>query len=330
MPDPVVRIHVENDPKGPAALRLTQEQFNRAFAKNPDLRHRISVSFNDDPTQMTQRIAGADVLFACRKAPITEAQKASPKLRWVQVIFAGVDGYLESVPPEITLTNASGVHGRKGAEFILTSVLMLNYQIPRFVTAKQRREWVPIFGGTLAGKTVTLLGVGAIGKAAAELLRPFRVTLIGVTRSGSSQPELDRCIGVADLDSILPVTNILVSTLPLTSETKTLVDRRRLNLLPNGAGVVVVGRADVFDYLALAERLRSDNLSGAVLDVFPLEPVPAESPLWECPRLIMTPHCSLDDHGTYIDDCLAIFVDNLARYLSGAPLRNVVDRKLGY
>jgi phosphoglycerate dehydrogenase-like enzyme len=326
----LLRIHVENDPDGPAALNLTEGQFDHALQRSPALRGQTTVTFNDDPTQMAQRIAGAEVLFTCRKVSISEAQRASPELRWVQVISAGVDGYIDHLPKDVILTNASGVQGRKGAEFILTSVLMLNYQIPGFVTAKERKEWAPVFGSTLADKTITILGVGAIGKSAAELLRPFHVALIGVTRGGRSDASLDRSISVADLDSVLPSTDILVSTLPLTAETRYLIDRRRLNLLPDGAAVVVVGRADVFDYRALVDRLKSGSLSGAVLDVFPLEPVPPESELWTCPRLIMTPHCSLDDHGTYIDSCLEIFIDNLARHLSSTPLRNVVDRKLGY
>jgi len=94
--------------------------------------------------------------------------------------------------------------------------------------------------------------------------------------------------------------------------------------------VVVVGRAAVFDYDALADGLADGRLGGAVLDVFPQEPLPAESRLWSCPRLIMTPHCSLDDHAVYLDGCLDIFVDNLRRFCAGEPLVNVVEAARGY
>ncbi len=163
-----------------------------------------------------------------------------------------------------------------------------------------------------------------------KALRPFGCRLIGVTRSGRADADLDRCVGLDELDSVLAQADILVSTLPLTPETRNLIDRRRMDLLPRGAGVVIVGRALVFDFTALLDRLDDGSLGGAVLDVYPVEPVPDGDRLWTTPRLIMTPHCSVDDHSTYLDGCISIFVDNLERYLAGAVLKNVVDPTLGY
>jgi phosphoglycerate dehydrogenase-like enzyme len=118
--------------------------------------------------------------------------------------------------------------------------------------------------------------------------------------------------------------------LPLTGETAGLIDRRRLDLLPGHAGVAIVGRAKVFDCDALVAKLHEGTLGGAVLDVFPEEPLPRESPFWSVPNLVMTPHCSVDDHSVYMDRCAGIFADNLERYLAGAPLRNVVEPDRGY
>jgi phosphoglycerate dehydrogenase-like enzyme len=134
----------------------------------------------------------------------------------------------------------------------------------------------------------------------------------------------------AELDPVLPGTDFLVSSLPLTKETEAAIDRRRLDLLPRHAGVAIVGRAKVFDCEALLGKLSDESLGGAVLDVFPEEPLPPESPVWTAPNLIITPHCSVDDHAVYMDRCVAIFADNLGRYLAGTPLRNVVDPERGY
>ncbi|WP_251976367.1 NAD(P)-dependent oxidoreductase [Salinicola avicenniae] len=118
--------------------------------------------------------------------------------------------------------------------------------------------------------------------------------------------------------------------MPSTPDTRGLMSRERLARLPQGAGVVNVGRADVFDDVALREGLADGHLGGAVLDVFPIEPLPAAHPLWETPRLIMTPHCSLDDHDNYMRRCVDIFLDNLGRYRRGDVLNNRVDLGLGY
>lgn len=290
----------------------------------------IDVTANDIPKLMPARVVGADVLLACRKLSIREAKAASEALAWTQVITAGVETYLPDLPEGVLLTNASGVHAEKGAEFILAAVLMLNYRIPQFISDMKDYIWRPVFGGSVAGKTVTLLGVGGIGRAAVPLLLARGIKVVGVTRSGKADVSISESRAVRELDTLLPRTDVLVSTLPLTAETTGLVDRRRLACLPHGAGVVVVGRAGVFDYAALADRLRSGVLGGAVLDVFLEEPLPPDSPLWNCPRLVITPHCSLDDHTSYIDRCLDIFCENLFRFRAGEPLRNVVDPVRGY
>jgi phosphoglycerate dehydrogenase-like enzyme len=325
-----LKIHIENDPDAPPALRISATRLQARLGQLPDFAGDIEITTNDTPALMPARIDGADVLLACRKLSIREAKAASAALAWTQLITAGVESYLPDLPKGVLLTNASGVHADKGAEFILTAVLMLNYNIPQFISDKQDRNWRPVFGGTVAGKVVTLLGVGGIGRAAARLLLAHGVSVVGVTRSGTTDVAVSESRAVTELDAILPRTDVLVSTLPLTAETAGLVDGRRLALLPRGAGIVVVGRARVFDYAALAERLRSGELGGAVLEVFPEEPVPLDSELWTCPRLVITPHCSLDDHTSYIDRCLDIFCDNVFRFRSGAPLRNLIDPARGY
>lgn len=320
-----MHIHIEN---GPAPLTLSAEVLRQRL-KAEGL-ERLTVSENHDPEMFEQAVAPADILFLCRKVDLTAARRAAATLRWVQVISAGVEAYLPTLPEGVELTNASGIHGGKGGEFILAAAMMLNFQIPKFIADKGERRWAPVYGGPIAGKRVTLMGVGGVGSVAARLLRQHGAQVTGVTRSGTTPVELDRCLPVGRLDEVLAETEILISTLPLTPETDGLVDARRLAALPIGAGIVNVGRAGVFDYDALAAGLKSGALGGAVLDVFPKEPLPKEDPLWNCPNLIMTPHCSVDDHTGYIDGCLDIFIKNLRRWRDGQPLHNRVDPDRGY
>jgi phosphoglycerate dehydrogenase-like enzyme len=325
-------VLVANDPEASPALCITAPALSAAIAQRIGATPAIDIHVNDDPAHFEAVIVecAPTALFAARAVDLRRAQALAPGLRWVQATSAGVEKHLATLPRGMTLTNASGVHAEKGAEFILAAALMLVYDIPRFASAKERREWSPVYGGVLAGRTVALLGVGAIGAAAARLLRPFGVKLIGVTRSGASDADLDSCVATDAVDDVLRAADIVVSTLPLTAGTRGLIDRRRIGLLRPDAGLVVVGRARVFDYDAMMDRLEAGTLRGAVLDVYPVEPVPVDDRLWRCPRLVMTPHCSVDDHDHYAARCIDLFADNLRRLIAGEPLRNVVDPASGY
>jgi phosphoglycerate dehydrogenase-like enzyme len=321
-----MRIHIINDRDPAAALRLSpQELVDCAAASGLDAKELV-ISEGDGSHYPDD----ADVVFACVKPNVSALKEKLPSLRWVQVISAGVEAIIPTLPGGVALTNASGVHGEKGGEFVLAAALMLNYRIPGFVSDKAEGKWQPRFETPARGKRVTLLGVGGIGGEAARRLRSNGYYVTGVTRSGRADVELDHCIATDMLDGVLSETDVLVSTLPATPATRGLIDRRRLGLLPQRAGIVVVGRAAVLDYAAMAEMLEAGRLSGAVLDVFDMEPLPAGDRLWSCRNLIMTPHCSVDDHVTYMAGCLSIFTDNLKRLERGEPLRNEVDPKLGY
>jgi phosphoglycerate dehydrogenase-like enzyme len=320
-----LRIHIENDPATPSLMVDEQVLRQRLKAITG-----LSVSISTNTGRSGSIGQDADIMLACRKLNIAEAKAANPNLRFVQTISAGVEAFLDHLPPDVSLANASGVHAAKGAEFILCAALMLNFSIPQFVTDKAHRVWAPRFGGTIAGRTVLMLGVGSIGSAAARALRSQGARVIGITRSGAPNKDLDESCPIERLDQVLERADLVVCTLPLTQGTRNLMNAERLARLKPGCGIVNVGRAGVIDYQALESRLRSGDLSGAVLDVFPEEPLPVSHSLWDCPRLVITPHCSLDDHTTYISDCLDIFAENVGRFARGQHLINEVDRNAGY
>lgn len=322
-----IEILVESDPAQGLGLQIKGDAVSsRCRAAGIA----VSVTTNTDPARLAEAARSADVIISNHKFDIGRVKETAPSFAWLQVTSAGVEAYLKTLPDDVILTNASGVHAEKGAEFILASVLMLNYRIPYFASQKVQRAWTPVFESVVRGKTATILGVGAIGGAAVPLLKARGVRVIGVTSRGTTEAPVDACCRLDQISTVLPKTDFLISTLPLTPETEGRIGGEALDLLPHGAGVVVAGRAKVLDYGALAARLESGRLSGAVLDVFPEEPVPADHQIWSVPNLVMTPHCSVDDHAGYIDRCLDIFMDNLPRFLAGEPMRNVVRPEKGY
>jgi phosphoglycerate dehydrogenase-like enzyme len=327
---PPIRLHIENNPAAAPVYHVTPELFHEAIAKRPELAGRIESSFGCDPKQIEKPLREAEVLFIHGRLDATDLAKLAPRLKWIQSTGAGVDKLLPSVPAGVVLTSTSGMHVRKGGEYAMTALLMLNHRVPHFVTAQRASRWDQAFSTPIAGKTVVILGVGAIGSEAARLARRFGMRVLGVSRSATRNPAVERMYGPNELPAVLPQADFLLVTLPLTDETRGMIDRAALELLPAHAGLINLGRGDVIDNAALADKLTKGELSGAVLDVYPQEPLPSSSALWSTPNLIMSPHCGVDDGASYAESALEIFLDNLRRYAAGSKLNNVVDKSRGY
>jgi phosphoglycerate dehydrogenase-like enzyme len=323
------RIHIENNPGSAEVYHVTPALFAKGVRKFPGLAGKIAVTYGNDPTKLDAVLAETEIILTGGFDP-SNLETRAPRLKWVQSTSAGVEKLAPYMPSGIVLTNASGVHMPKGGEYAMTALLMLNHRVPHFVTAQRAARWDQAFASPIAGKTVLILGVGAIGSAAARLARRFGMRVLGVSRSAKRNKLVDRMYGPKDLKKALPQADFVLSVLPLTAETRGLLGRAELDLLPRHAGVINVGRGPVIDNDALADKLRKGELSGAVLDVYPEEPLPASSPLWATPNLIMSPHCAIDDASSYAERALDIFLGNLKRYLAGRQLVNVVDTRLGY
>jgi glyoxylate/hydroxypyruvate reductase len=257
-----------------------------------------------------------------------------PKLRWVQGTSAGIGGFVQRYgldTGDVVFTTAAGTHGVPLAEFALTGVLHLVKGIPELVARQRRHHWERYTARSLAGRRVTVVGLGHIGRHIATTFAALGTHVTGVARPGGSRPEPPG-VAVVDtdsLDTVLPGTDVLVLATPLTERTERLVDRRRLDLLPDGAILVNVARGRVVDQAALVDVLREGRLGGAVLDVTDPEPLPADSPLWDMPGVLISPHsaATLANENEVIVD---LFTDNLARWRDGRPLRNPYHRELGY
>lgn len=273
----------------------------------------------------------ADILIAGRLDTALIASEAK-ELKLIQCTSAGVEAYapFDWLRPTVTLTNASGVHAAKVGEFGLMACLMLHEGVPEIAANQRFHTWKRRLRGVAADRRVLIYGVGALGGAVAERLRAAGFRVRGIRRSGELHPAVERMTTPDHFHDELPLTDILILACPLTPQTLGLVGARELAALPQGAGLLNIARAGVLDHVALASSLEGGHVSGAILDVFEKEPLPADAPLWDVPNLMVFPHVSADAPDGYVDRCLAILADNLARAKSGQPLRNIVDPKLGY
>jgi phosphoglycerate dehydrogenase-like enzyme len=258
-----------------------------------------------------------------------EAARVAGRLEWIQSMGAGVD-HLLAIPgldPGIPITRVGSGFGPDMAEYVLGYLLALSLRLPRALEQQRARQWRPYAAQALRGRTALVVGLGTIGAEVARLLRAAGLRVLGVRRHGGQHEAADAVYPVEALDGTLPRADILVLVVPLTAETHHLLDGRRLALLPRGAWVVNVSRGAVVDEQALVAALQDGQVGAAVLDVFEREPLPADSPLWSLPNVIVTPHIA----GPYaVDHVTEVFSENYRRLRAGEPLLHRVDRTRGY
>lgn len=326
-----MRVHIKNNRAGQDIFRITEERFEAARARHPETAARIEATIDWDLDRFDDSMATADVLVTWDLPTETLAERA-PNLKFIHIIGAGVEHLqpLDWLPPGVSLINNKGVHAEKAGEFGLMALLMLNNAMPAILTNQRNASYEEIFSTAISGKTLLVVGLGHMGKAVARQAGKIGLRVIGISRSGAPADEAAAVHGPEALDRLLPEADFVLVTAPHTPETRGLFDRRRLGLMKPGAGLINMGRAQVIDYEALAACLSTGALSGAVLDVFDPEPLPASSPLWTTPNLVMTPHVSSDDRDAYVPLTLDLVFDNIGRLLRGEPLANVVRPELGY
>jgi phosphoglycerate dehydrogenase-like enzyme len=284
-----------------------------------------------DPAQEAA-FARAEVLFGL-DAPFGVAA-AAPHLRWIQAMGSGVGQFAASHIREagIVLTNAAGVGAPSIAEFVLGRVLQLYKDFTGLAALQERHDWTSRYGRLLWGSTVGIVGLGAIGQAVADRLKPFGVRVLAIRRSwrpGLTAPSVDELFGPASLHDVLGQSDVVVLAAAGTPETDNLIDRAAVGAMKPGAIFVNVARGNMVDEAALSEALADGRLAGAALDVAREEPLPPHNPLWDAPNLLLSPHSS-PSQDRYFEMVYELFVDNLGRYVSGEPLRNVVDLESGY
>ena len=266
------------------------------------------------------------VLFGSPET-IAELIDEMPSVDWVQSSWAGVRPLMDARRRDFQVTGVKGVFGPQMAEYALGHILAHELRLVERREKQQARQWWREPSGTLIGKHLGVLGTGSIGAAIAKAAKPFGVNTRGLNRGGNPVEGFDQIVAASDIERFLDGLDYLVSTLPDTAATENLLDKRRISLLPSGALFINVGRSNVIDDQALCTALDDGRLAGAVLDVFDVEPLPPEDPLWSTPRLTVTAHVAAISHPLLI---VPIFVENFRRYRAGEPLLHTVDFSAGY
>ncbi|MGV8977339.1 MAG: phosphoglycerate dehydrogenase [Cellulomonas sp.] len=279
--------------------------------------------------------ADADALVVWLNTPaqLADCARRLGRLRWVQTLAAGPDAVLGAgFGPDVVVTNGRGLHDGPVAEHTLALLLAGARRVPDLVQAQHEHRWARELGGaqqldppgsfrTLDGAHVLIWGFGSIAARLAPVLAALGAHVTGVARTAGERAGF-RVVASADITAELPATDVLVGLLPATPETRHAIGAEVLGLLPPTAWVVNVGRGSTLDEDALLGALRADRLAGAALDVFETEPLPPDSPLWDSPRILISPHAA----GGRPQGASELIAHNLVAFLSGTPLHNVVER----
>jgi phosphoglycerate dehydrogenase-like enzyme len=259
------------------------------------------------------------------------AVRKAPALKWLHVFNVGVDHpiYTEMLGRGVRLTTSAGSTAEPIAQTAIAALIMLARNFPRWLNAQRERRWDPMrtpeFPPDLRGQTAVIVGLGHIGKEIARLAQLLGLKVVGVRRSPQVPGDpVDEMHTPDKLAEVAAKADWLILACPLTEDTRGLVDAAMLARLPQTARVINVGRGEVVDEPALIDALQAKRLAGAYLDVFQQEPLPPESPLWDLPNVLISPHNSAVASGNP-QRVYEIFVDNLGRWRQGQPLVNEVE-----
>ena len=331
-------IHFEDGSTRPDVFRISAVRVAAARKRNRDAAVLVGVSCGMDFADFDQWIARASGLVCSsatlldKRFPLRTLATAAPQLAWIHVIGAGVESLmpLDWIDSGVKLTNNSGVHVKKVYEFGLMSLLMINARVPQLFAQQARGEWKPLFTGSPRGKTLLVVGLGDMGGAMAKAGRTLGMRVLGIRRTPKPHPYAEKVHGLKDLHRLLPKADVVVVAMPLTPDTRHVIGARELALMQEGSGLINIGRGPVLDQAEVEKALRSGHLSGAVLDVFDPEPLPAAHSLWSAPNVYISPHCSSDDNDDYMPMTLDLAFANAVRLARRRKLANLVDPARGY
>jgi phosphoglycerate dehydrogenase-like enzyme len=287
-----------------------------------------------DEKGLADALRGADALFVYDflSTAVPRAWHAADRVRWVHIASAGVDPVMfpELRESDVVLTNSRGVFDDSIAEYVLGVIIAFAKDLVGSIDLQRQGRWRHRESERIAGRRVLVVGTGPIGRAIARMLRATGMSVSGMgRRAREDDPDFGTVHASADLVRQLPGFDYVVAVAPLTEQTKGMFDAEAFAAMKPGARFVNVGRGELVVTGDLVEALRAGRPAAAGLDVFETEPLPSDSPLWTMENVLVSPHMSGDFIG-WRNTLVEVFADNFERWHTGRPLRNVVDKQLGY
>jgi phosphoglycerate dehydrogenase-like enzyme len=284
--------------------------------------------------ELRRMLPGAEVMLGWnfRAASLREAWGAVDSLCWIHWGGAGVDAALfdELANSDIQFTNARGVFDQPMAEWVLGMIIAFAKCLPETLACQARAEWQHRLSEKVAGKRALVVGVGSIGRAVGRLLAAVGMEVEAVGRSArDGDADFDHIFGIDELRQRLPQADYVVLITPLTEQTRGLFGAREFAAMNPRARFINIGRGALVEEAALLAALHEGHIAGAALDVFVEEPLPPASPFWTAPNCLVSPHMS-GDYAEFEITMADQFIDNWRRYLAGEPMRNLVDKRLGF
>jgi phosphoglycerate dehydrogenase-like enzyme len=326
-----IPVLVAKFPTQAVVFKIEQHHVDDALARWQGRLPPLDISFcSTESPEFGGRVAESFAMIGYRFP--TAAIPQNSALRLIQLSGAGFEHLLplDWLPRNVALATASGVHGPKIREWAAMVFLMLHSHMPHFVTAQRAHEWSKVYSSAIAGKTALIFGTGGIGGAIAAAARGLGIKAIGVRRSPRPARGFGAVIGLDQAPDAVAEADFVILAMPQTQETHHVMNAAMFARMREGAGFANFGRGGLVDERALMEALGSGRLGGAIVDVTDPEPPPPDSPLWDTPRLIITPHISCDDPLTYIPRTLDIFFANIIRRRAGVAVCNRVVRQRAY
>jgi phosphoglycerate dehydrogenase-like enzyme len=296
----------------------------------------VKVKHADKASDVGPDLADARVLFqwAGNKEELKRVMAGAPRLEWIHGRYAGLDAILspELIESPIPLTNGRGSFSQSLGEFVMCGALYFAKDLPRMLRAKTERRWEVFDVLELSTQTLGIVGHGDIGRAIARRAKAFGMKVLALRRDLSSRAgdeDIDTLYANADLHKMLPLCDYVVAAAPLTPQTRHMIGTAEFAVMKPDVIVMNVGRGPVIDEAAIVTALQTKQIRGAALDVFEVEPLPADSPLWAMDNVLISFHTA-DHTKDWLDDAVSLFIEQFNRWRSGQPLKNVVDKHAGY
>ena len=289
----------------------------------------VKIDMVDHHSKVDPYIGAADMLITFGAHMADHVLEKGVRLKWIQALGTGVDGICDrtALRDGVIVTNMHGLHGESMSESALLSMLALARSLPRSLRSQARHAWERFTVKLVSGKTVGILGVGAIAKDLAPRCKALGMRVVGITSAKRELPGFDRMFARHELAAAVPSLDFLVLLTPYSEQTRGIVNANVLKAMKPSSFLINLARGGIVDEAALIEALSRGTIAGAALDVFATEPLPPAHPFWDMPNVIITPHLG-GFHDQYAEKALPVIEENLSRFLAGdsANMLNVVKR----